>query len=107
VAALPGDLRWRLEADPALAAGWRWSLAGADLAVAAAPEAVVTLPAAGVVASRDEVACTWRGCGGPCRRPAQRQAAGEAWRAGAALLDAGAGAADAVVEAGLKQVVVS
>src|SRR5205085_10548327 len=31
-------------------------------------------------------------------RPAQRQAAAEAWRAGAALLEVGAGAAGAVVE---------
>jgi hypothetical protein len=57
MAALPWHLWDRLEADPALTARWRWSLAGARLAVEAAPEAVVTLSAAGVMASRDEIAC--------------------------------------------------
>ncbi len=128
--ALPGRLRRRLEADPALAAGWRWSRAGARLAVEAAPEATVTLPVAGVVTARDQVVCTCLlaprclhlaavllalpAAGAAVAeetppaagvdavavslRPAQRQAAEEAWRAATSLLETGAGAADAVIE---------
>jgi hypothetical protein len=73
VEALPGGLRRRLEADPALAAGWRWSPARSGLAAEATSEAIVTLPAAGVVASASRssasarcrpAACTWRPCYG-------------------------------------------
>src|SRR5204862_2186035 len=125
--------RRRLEADPALAGGWRWSPVAGGLEVEAGPEARVRLPAAGLVTAPEQVACTCLlaprclhvaavlralpASGAPADeaasppragaadgpetvpvRPAQRQAAAEAWRAGVALLEAGAGAAAAVVE---------